>query len=549
MFRFRFRYAAAVLLAALPAGSGTAAGTVTVDRGMIAFASARASGAFELYTMRADGARQRRLTSNQPTAAFAAWSPNGRRLAYINRALGELWVMRADGTQPRRVTPGLRVTDFYAPTWSPDGRRLAVVARRMGHPGIWIVNLQTERVRRLTAGLFDSSPAWSPNGRQIVFTRPSVLESRQYDDELYAIAPTGGTPKRLTRTPRIEESAPSWSRDGRLAFAAQRGDRFDLFVMNANGSGRHAVTTTSTASESDPDWSPDGTKLAFHDSERAGRLFTVNLDGNDEREFEVATSAPMDPDWSPNGSRIVFSNSWNTTWSLELRSGRVRVLKAGRTDSSPAWSPDGQRLAFSRDSELHILHLRDGRVTQIADGRNPSWSPDGTRIAVEDMGNDGISLFRANGSGERESVLADEGIGDTDKVDPAWSPDGGRLAYTDSNDNFVKKQVCILRLARPRTRRCVADGSSPNWSPDGRMLVYRCSRGICTMQANGRDKRKLASWGGGPRFSADGRRIVYAVPRGHTAAIYVMNADGSKKRQLTQSRWLSLAPDWQPLRR
>jgi Tol biopolymer transport system component len=79
------------------------------------------------------------------------------------------------------------------------------------------------------------------------------------------------------------------------------------------------------------------------------------------------------------------------------------------------------------------------------------------------------------------------------------------------------------------------------------MLAYRCGRGICTMQADGRNKRKLAPLGGGPAFSPDGRRIIYAVPGNHSAVIYAMNADGNKKRQLTQSRWLSLAPALQPL--
>jgi TolB protein len=108
--------------AARPASSSTAA----VPRGSIVFTSDR-DGDYDIWTMRADGSRLRRLTRNRIEDRCPSWSPDGRWIAFTRRNVYplDLFVMRADGSGLRRVLK-LRGTDS-CPMWSPDGRRLVFV--------------------------------------------------------------------------------------------------------------------------------------------------------------------------------------------------------------------------------------------------------------------------------------------------------------------------------------------------------------------------------------------------------------------------------------
>jgi TolB protein len=558
VFRRALTWAVALFVAALLVGSSLASGASRGRNGLIAFTSVRASGSFELYTMRPEGSHLMRRTRNAPVVGYAAWSSDGRRVAFINVGIGELWLMRADGRQRRPLVQRVEVC-CASPTWSPTGTHLAFArAGAVGSVGLWTVDTRTGRLQRITNGK-DESPAWRPDGQRIAFIRGG---------DIYTVASRGGRPRRLMRTRGAEESDPSWARDGRLAFAAYRevgevGLR-DLFVINANGSGLRKVPTPPETREYQPDWSPDGKELLFCDYDRNGWLFILTVDGRNLREFQTGAEYCGEPDWSPGGSRILFHRD-DKILSLSLPKGEVTPLVDGRSDSSPAWSPDGQRLAFVRDFSIYILRVRDAKVARVADGHSPSWSPDGQRLAVGVSGEPGgIFIVRADGAGRPRRILSDGADVDTAYGDPAWSPDGSRLAFhsvywrTTPSDH----SVCILRVRSPQRRRCVAAGAAPSWSPDGRLLVHECGsydpHGICTVQPDGKRKRKrrLSTRGRRPRFSPDGRHIVYYVSAGKTSSrgpgatsdVYVMSADGTQRRRLTRSRGHDFDPDWQPRR-
>ena len=111
----------------------------------------------------------------------------------------------------------------------------------------------------------------------------------------------------------MHAEGPAWSRDGsRLAFDSNRGGNYDIYVMNADGSGLFQVTHSS-ADDIFPTWSPDGSRLAFLSSRDGNwEVYVINLDGSG------ATNLTNDPaeDFSPAWSLILLTTSGALAFGL-----------------------------------------------------------------------------------------------------------------------------------------------------------------------------------------------------------------------------------------
>ena len=140
-----------------------------------------------------------------PAATDPAWSPDGRRLAYLAPGAGgaaDVFVADADGSNRGRLT----ATDLEetSPTWAPDGRRIAV--ERDG--AIVVLRADGLELRTLALG---AEPAWSPGGQRIAFSAGG---------DLFIVRTKGGRPQRVTASP-ASETSPAWAPDGgRLAFVS-----------------------------------------------------------------------------------------------------------------------------------------------------------------------------------------------------------------------------------------------------------------------------------------------------------------------------------------
>jgi TolB protein len=273
----------------LSAATSAAFDVVAAGAGRIAFESDR-DGNAEIYSMGADASGVVRLTGDPATDFEPAWSPDRQRLAFVSYRAGkpDIYTMNADGSGLAALTD----SSFY-PAWSHDATRLA------GSRGT--------RVCRMGCGI--GNP------------RILVMNSDGSDRVVF----TSGT-------------APTWSPDGRIAFA-----NGDINVMNADGSGVFDLTNNA-ASDAWPAWSPDGTKIAFV-SNRGGAydLYVMNADGTAVSRLTHDQATEGRPTWSPDGRRIAFASDKDGDSEIYVinadGSGVIQLTDNSAFDGWPAWAP------------------------------------------------------------------------------------------------------------------------------------------------------------------------------------------------------------------
>ncbi len=303
-----------------------------------------------VFVVRAAGGHAKPLTGADETALGPAWSPDGRRLAFVSGL--DLVVATANGRELSRFTsPGGYYPDSAA--WSRQGRLAATaVGGNETHGSVVVISGGRELVvARVRSGTADSGrgPAWSPDGRQLVYCiqGPRTAEQggvRASGDLDLAVRTADGHVEQLTKGAG-NESGPDWSPDGRsIAYLT------DEALETVPAAGGHSRRLVELANGWGASWSPDGRLIAFTGS-RPGQprthLFVVRPDGTGVRQL-TGEVEPGRPVWSPDGKLIAFA-----TYDGSLRvmhadgSGeRVVVALAGGEIDRVAWSPDGKTIAF-----------------------------------------------------------------------------------------------------------------------------------------------------------------------------------------------------------
>ena len=284
--------------------------------------------------------------------------PNGRIAFALNDGSGgaELYSVNADGTALRRLTWSPQVEQ--APSWSPDGTRIAYE----GGSHIWVMNADGSSQTELTSGTQDIDPAWSPDGTQIAFARPS---SNGWN--VFVMNADGSG---LRRVSDVSGNDPAWSPDGRrLAYVAPDG----IGVVGIDGSDPHRVSALG-AYAAGPSWSPDGTRIVFSRNNAAGfpgELFVANADGSGEQQLTSDGYANAHPSWSPDGTQIVFQRTatppfGSTLWAIGTDGGGLRQISSSGGATGPDWgssqvvpepSPPGAPIIEIYSPDPNMLYL------------------------------------------------------------------------------------------------------------------------------------------------------------------------------------------------
>lgn len=259
----------------------------------VVVADAAASGAAEVPGLIVARAGQLHVDARVLTRGFEpASSPDGRRIAFQRN--GQIFVIDATGRNERRLTirrPGLH-WPASRPAWSPDGRRIAFSGTR----DLFTVTVASGRLTPLTQSVEswrgNVTPAYSPDGRTIAFARSTDA----YNSDIFLMRASGGGLRRLTTSQGThdsegEESMPAWSPDGRtIVFVSNRDGNFELYRIDADGRNERRLTTTPRLDEESPRFSRDGGRLVFV---RNGRVIVARADGRRARDLGAGSAA----DW------------------------------------------------------------------------------------------------------------------------------------------------------------------------------------------------------------------------------------------------------------
>jgi len=253
------------------------------------------TGKKELYLCDADGGGMIQLTHDKNLSISPRWTPDGKKLTYTSylRRFPDVYMITLASGQRKAIAsyPGLNTGAAV----SPDGRDCALILSRDGNPELYIKNLQSGKLTRLTRtrAAVEASPSWSPDGSRIVY-----VSDQSGRPQLYIIARSGGRPRRLTSR-GTENVAPDWGPNGLIAYSSRIGRRYQINLINPE---TLEITTFNTdgADYEDPSWAPDGRHLACSRSERYhSQVYLLDMLGDPPVRLHDYKGDWSSPAWSP----------------------------------------------------------------------------------------------------------------------------------------------------------------------------------------------------------------------------------------------------------
>lgn len=270
-------------------------------------------------------------------------------------------------------------------------------------------------------------------------------------------------------------------------------------------------------------------------------------------------------------TRLLAEGQKPAIYVADVHGGNVRpFIPCGVAASGPAWSPDGSRLAFlagmGDDAEVHVVASDGSGLRRLTSNDVPeaavSWSPDGRRLlfVVVPRGARNVQEVHVLDTGTGESRALTTGTLD---LQPRFTPDGSRIVFVRIDGATHESGVWEMNADGTGQQRILPQHSGVTWpqySPDGRRVLLSDGRTLFTVAPDGSDKRTLVTLTRDvrdavndprPAWAPDGGSVVFnQLRRGarDRSDVWVVGADGTGLRRLTESPGLDVDPEQQPQR-
>ena len=314
--------------------------------------------------------------------------------------------------------------------------------------GISAINADRTGEKPLTH-LSDLQPTWSPNGREIVFSRS---ENRGLP-QIYIMDNRGGSVRSISGD-NFNDRHPAWSPDGRrIAFVHARAlGQPAIYIMNVNGANR--IRLADSHADAKPTWSPDGAQIVYTYALQKGgnrNLFVVDIEAflaakearptttipepepepepeivpepEPEPEIEQKPEPEPAPHQTPDGEQKEGQREGDPPQAPivdlppAIEEGIQRLTTSANHDIHPDWNPDGSKLVFTKQTSpfeaavyiLDLFSLNQIRLTG-EDGYNgyPCWSPDGSKIVFSSNRNGSLGIWMMDADGSNTALIFDE---------------------------------------------------------------------------------------------------------------------------------------------
>lgn len=465
----------------LTSGQGRATDpSFSPDGALVAF-TGEYDGNPDVYVVPATGGVPQRLTWHPADDRVAGWTPDGKAVLFRSMRSSfhyftRLFTVSLEGGLPAELPLPRAVQGAF----SPDGRRLAYVPVNQWQAAwkryrggqttpVWIADVADSSVEAIPRpNSNDSSPVWL--GDRVYF-----LSDRNGPVSLFAFDPATRQVAQIVENQGLDLKSLSAGPDV-LAYE-QFGSIF-LFDPRAGRSTQVPIRLSGDLPEvrprfvkvdkklGSPALSPSGKRAAFT---ARGEVLTVPAEKGDIRNLTRSPAvADRDPSWSPDGLKLAWLSDESGEYALHIRDqgglGEVKKIPLGDPPSffySPRWSPDGKKIALA-DTRLNLWYVDVEKAGPLVKADTDPWevpdavwSPDSRWLAYTKLlPNQFASVFVYSIAAGKATQVTD---GMSDARSPAWDRSGKYLFFAVSTDlGPVASPGSMARINRPVSRSVYA---------------------------------------------------------------------------------------------
>jgi TolB protein len=254
---------------------------------------------YSLIVADSDGFNPQVVARSKESLLSPAWSPDGRKIAYVSFESGNSNIYIQDITTGSRQLISSHKGINGAPAWSPDGRKLALALSYVGNPEIFVLDVGSRQETRLTTNLsIDTEPTWAPDGQSIYFT-----SDRSGRPQIYQVSASGGAAERISFQGQNNLKA-SVSYDGKqIAMVQGSGNVYRIAILDRGLGGQVRFVSPGPIDDA-VSFAPNASMLLYAATEGSrGVLYSVSNDGMVRQRLALADGNVQEPAWGPYRQR------------------------------------------------------------------------------------------------------------------------------------------------------------------------------------------------------------------------------------------------------